>query len=231
MVSDVALGTFELSDPEFWLAPRDYRDAAFRSLRAADELVFFDEWEFEGSPLPKGPGYWAITRYEDVWAASRNPQVLIELLLDLLPLRQCLTARGIKPDKVMLAAIRRIHGEGHDALVEPFVPGHDIEVSVVTLDGEPYILPTQIVEQDDPWQLRTYQEKRNLVGGQAYPSISLAKGRIYISSDNGTTIVLEPGREYKELARNTLEPFRSSLVFDGKRMYVRTTRGLWCIGE
>lgn len=64
--------------------------------------------------------------------------------------------------------IRRIHAEGHDAIVEPFIAGHDIEVSVITLDGVPYILPTQIVEQDDPGQLRTYQEKRNLVGGQAY---------------------------------------------------------------
>ena len=77
MATDVALGTFDLSDPEFWLAPRDHRHAAFRELRNADELVYFDEWEFEGSPLPKGPGYWAVTRYEDVWAASRNPQVFI----------------------------------------------------------------------------------------------------------------------------------------------------------
>ena len=75
MVSDVAVGTFELSDPEFWIAPREHRHAAFRALRAADELVFFEEWEFEGSPLPKGPGYWAVPRYEDVWTASRNPQV------------------------------------------------------------------------------------------------------------------------------------------------------------
>jgi methyl-branched lipid omega-hydroxylase len=77
MVSDVALGTFELSDPEFWIEPRDFRHAAFRSLRTADELVFYDEWEYEGSPLPKGPGYWAVTRYEDVWAASRSPQIFI----------------------------------------------------------------------------------------------------------------------------------------------------------
>ncbi|HEX3090735.1 MAG TPA: cytochrome P450 [Ilumatobacteraceae bacterium] len=77
MPNDVALGTFELSDPEFWIAPREYRHAAFRSLRQADELVFYDEWEYEDSPLPKGPGYWAVTRYEDVWAASRNPQVFI----------------------------------------------------------------------------------------------------------------------------------------------------------
>jgi cytochrome P450 len=77
MSSDVALGTFDLSSPEFWLAPRDHRYAAFRTLRESDELFFFDEWEFENSPLPKGPGYWAVTRYEDVWAASRNPQMFI----------------------------------------------------------------------------------------------------------------------------------------------------------
>ncbi len=77
MHSSVALGTFDLSNPEFWLAPRTYRYEAFKTLRAADELVFFDEWEFEGSPLPKGPGYWAVTRHEEVWAASRNPDVFI----------------------------------------------------------------------------------------------------------------------------------------------------------
>lgn len=68
-------------------------------------------------------------------------------------------------------------------------------------------------------------------GGQSYPSITLAGNQLYVSSDNGTTIVLKPGREYQELARNSLETFRSSLVFEGKRMYVRTTKGLWCIGE
>lgn len=76
-------------------------------------------------------------------------------------------------------------------------------------------------------------EKRlDFGGGQSYPSITLAGNRLFVSSDNGTTIVLEPGREYQEVARNSLdEPFRSSLVFEGKRMYVRTTKGLLCIGE
>lgn len=76
-----------------------------------------------------------------------------------------------------------------------------------------------------------YEQRLELGGGQSYPSITLAGNRLYVSSDNGATIVLEPGREYKELARNSLETFRSSLVFEGKRMYVRTTAGLWCIGE
>lgn len=75
-----------------------------------------------------------------------------------------------------------------------------------------------------------YQEKLNL-GGSTYPSISAAGDRIYVSSDRGATVVLEPGREYKELARNQLETFRSSLVFEGKRVYVRTEKNLYCIGE
>lgn len=76
-----------------------------------------------------------------------------------------------------------------------------------------------------------YEKRLDFGGGQSYPSITLAGNRLFVSSDNGTTIVLEPGREYKELARNSLETFRSSLVCEGKRIYVRTTKGLWCIGE
>jgi uncharacterized heparinase superfamily protein len=40
--------------------------------------------------------------------ASRNPSVLVELLLDLLPLKQCFIARGLKPDKALLGAIERM---------------------------------------------------------------------------------------------------------------------------
>jgi outer membrane protein assembly factor BamB len=75
-----------------------------------------------------------------------------------------------------------------------------------------------------------YEERLNLRGA-GYPSISLAGNRIYVSSDTGETVVLQPGREYKELARNKLEEFRSSLVFEGKRVYIRTAKHLYCIGE
>jgi len=67
------------------------------------------------------------------------------------------------------AAVVALHAEGHDAIVEPFIVGHDVEVSAITVLGEPVILPTMIVEQDDPAGLRSYQEKRNLAAGdQAY---------------------------------------------------------------
>jgi outer membrane protein assembly factor BamB len=75
-----------------------------------------------------------------------------------------------------------------------------------------------------------YEERLNL-GGSVYPSISAAGKYLYVSSDNGTTAVLQPGREFNELARNKLEPFRSSLVFEGTRVYVRTEKNLYCIGE
>lgn len=60
------------------------------------------------------------------------------------------------------AAVLRLHDEGHDAIVEPFIEGHDIEVPVITVEGQPFVLPPQIVEQDQPGELRTYAEKRNL---------------------------------------------------------------------
>jgi hypothetical protein len=69
------------------------------------------------------------------------------------------------------------------------------------------------------------------LGGTFYPSICLAGNRIFVSSDSGKTVVLEPGREYREVATNTLEPFRSTPVFSGSRMYVRTMNHLFCIGK
>ena len=73
----VTADSFNLSNPEFWTAPRDYREGAFRSLRNADGLRFYDEWLFEDSPFPPGAGYWSLVRHEDVWFASRNPQLFI----------------------------------------------------------------------------------------------------------------------------------------------------------
>jgi len=61
------------------------------------------------------------------------------------------------------AAVAGIHDEGHDAIVEPFLPGSDVEVPVITIDGEPQVMPMMLFEQADPTHLRTYYEKRDLV--------------------------------------------------------------------
>ncbi|MEO6157655.1 MAG: cytochrome P450 [Ilumatobacteraceae bacterium] len=73
--ADVAVGSFDLSDPAFWLAPRDYREGAFLALRREPQLQFFKERVLEDSPFPVGPGYYALARYDDVWFASRNAQL------------------------------------------------------------------------------------------------------------------------------------------------------------
>lgn len=61
------------------------------------------------------------------------------------------------------AAIADIHSQGHDAIVEPFLNGSDVEVPVMTIDGKPVIMPMMLFEQADPTHLRTYYEKRDLV--------------------------------------------------------------------
>ncbi len=71
----VPLGDFDLSDIAFWTAPRDYRDAAFKTLRDTPGLPFFEEALIEDSPFPRGPGYYALSRHEDIWQVSRNAQL------------------------------------------------------------------------------------------------------------------------------------------------------------
>lgn len=61
------------------------------------------------------------------------------------------------------AAVANIHSEGHDAIVEPFLTGSDVEVPVVTIHDRPVIMPMMLFEQADPAHLRTYWEKRDLV--------------------------------------------------------------------
>lgn len=77
-------------------------------------------------------------------------------------------------DRVELAqAIAEIHALDHDAIVEPFLAGSDVEVPVITIDGAPAMLPMMIFEQADPTHLRTYQEKRDLVDRSAKYSLKL----------------------------------------------------------
>ncbi|CAB4719927.1 MAG: cytochrome P450 [Actinobacteria bacterium] len=68
---DVPLEEIDLSSPEFWTKPRDFRESAFSTLRTYAPVRFFKEIEFP--PFPLGPGYYALMRHEDVWHVSRNP--------------------------------------------------------------------------------------------------------------------------------------------------------------
>jgi outer membrane protein assembly factor BamB len=75
-----------------------------------------------------------------------------------------------------------------------------------------------------------YRQVLDLGHEDVYSSPSLAGGRIYVSA-GGRTLVLKPGRQFAELARNELEDFRSTPLFVDDRVYIRGLTKLWCLRE
>jgi outer membrane protein assembly factor BamB len=77
----------------------------------------------------------------------------------------------------------------------------------------------------------------NWAGASASPT--LAGKYIYLMDNQGKTVIIEPGKQYKEVAQNTLEEAAgneqaqtlSTPIFEGTRMYYRTPGYLYCIGE
>jgi cytochrome P450 len=65
----------DISDWSFWAGSHLDRADAFRTLRDMPGLPFYPESVLEGSPMEPGPGYYAVTRHEDVWHASRHPDL------------------------------------------------------------------------------------------------------------------------------------------------------------
>jgi hypothetical protein len=67
---------------------------------------------------------------------------------------------------------------------------------------------------------------------EPYPSVSQAGKYLFVSCESGETVVVEPGREYKEVARNKLgDNFRCCPVAQGDRLYIRGMKKLYCIGK
>jgi cytochrome P450 len=67
-VDDIKLGAFEV-----WARPD--REGIFAKLRAERPVSFHEEGEFPG--VPKGPGFWSVTRYADVVRVSRDSETFI----------------------------------------------------------------------------------------------------------------------------------------------------------
>ncbi|MFG2004606.1 cytochrome P450 [Spirillospora sp. NPDC048911] len=61
-----------LTDWEFWRRPLADRHEAFKALRWEPSLIHFEEPDVV--IVPRGPGYYALTRHADVVEASRRPQ-------------------------------------------------------------------------------------------------------------------------------------------------------------
>jgi len=76
-------------------------------------------------------------------------------------------------------------------------------------------------------------------------SPTLAGKFIYAMDNQGNTVVFEPGREFKQVAKNSLQTHMArdfplnpqetttyaNPVFEGKRLYIRGEQYLYCVGE
>jgi cytochrome P450 len=74
----LALDDINLSDIEFWARPWDEREGAFQTLRNQRPIPHFDEPEIPEAltyVVPKGNGFYALTKHADVAEASRHPEI------------------------------------------------------------------------------------------------------------------------------------------------------------
>ncbi|HYO01120.1 MAG TPA: cytochrome P450 [Mycobacterium sp.] len=70
---DVPLSDVNLGSWDFWALDDDLRDGAFATLRREAPVSLHPEFVQDG--FEQGRGHWAVTRYDDVFHASRHPEI------------------------------------------------------------------------------------------------------------------------------------------------------------
>lgn len=65
--------------------------------------------------------------------------------------------------------------------------------------------------------------------GELFAALTVADSLIYVVGRDGKTLVLRPGREHTEVARNELRRTSSTPYFQDDRMYYRADDRLYCI--
>jgi cytochrome P450 len=112
--TSVWAGRPDLSDLGFWTLPITERAAAFAALREREPVPFFPEPDIG---LPRGPGFYALTRLDDVAEASRNAAVFTSgkgstNVVDLPPEFREFYGSMINMDDPRHARLRRIVSRG-----------------------------------------------------------------------------------------------------------------------
>ena len=76
----------------------------------------------------------------------------------------------------------------------------------------------------------TVFSRKLTVKSDCAPSPALAGEHLFLPTDGGVTLVLKPGRGYREVCRNTLTPgSMSTPAFSGGRIFLRSGEALVCI--
>jgi outer membrane protein assembly factor BamB len=74
------------------------------------------------------------------------------------------------------------------------------------------------------------------LGGNFSASPFAAGGLVYAQSEDGTATIIEPGPQFKVVAKNSLDPsteelFRGSLTPCSGQIFARSDKMLYCIGR
>ena len=70
---DVPMSDIDLGSWDFWGLDDDIREGTFATLRREAPISFHES--FIGEEFTPGAGHWALTRYDDVFYASRHPEI------------------------------------------------------------------------------------------------------------------------------------------------------------
>ena len=105
--------------------------------------------------------------------------------------------------------------------------GVPLTPSPIAVGGEAYLVSdggiascVEIATGATLWQQR--------LGGTYSASPVLAAGRLYFSSEQGVTTVIQPGREFRRLARNTLDgSLLASMAVSGEAIIMRSDSSLY----
>jgi len=73
MPPEVPLSEINLGSWDFWAQDDDLRDGAFATLRREAPVSLQPEFVMDG--VTQGKGHWAVTRFDDVFHASRHPEI------------------------------------------------------------------------------------------------------------------------------------------------------------
>jgi len=120
---------------------------------------------------------------------------------------------------------------------------------LVVVDTQKYTSKDAVVYTSFlPFDLKNPQQRKT-IGMGICASPALAGKNIYMIDSAGCVLVLEPGREYKQIAKNNIdeivpegweekywmgahhEQTEGALTFDGNRIYIRGEQYLYCVGK
>jgi outer membrane protein assembly factor BamB len=111
---------------------------------------------------------------------------------------------------------------------------HDGLVYAVNNSGMLYVLDAKtgdtVLEKE--LDIPSAAGKPDMPPANIYPSPALAGKHLFIWNDAGQTLILEPGRNYKEVGRGRLpDGSGSTPAFAGNRILVRGGKNLYCISR